>query len=175
MKCLYFLQVICLGLFSFFTNNSEAQTPADPSSIIGKVVCGYQGWFTAEGDGSPINTWSHWSIGTAPKAGVLPNPNPNLDFDVYPDVEYYNSSSLFQTNFANLGDGTPSKLYASIKQDVTDKQFSLMQKNGIEMSTCAKVFPNPFTDKIGISLIAEEDGILNMAIILQTCRKGFIL
>jgi hypothetical protein len=132
MKCVYFLEAICLGLLSLFTNGAKAQAPADPSSIIGKVVCGYQGWFTAEGDGSPINTWSHWSIGTAPKAGVLPNPNPNLDFDVYPDVEYYDSSSLFQTNFATLGNGTSSKLYASIKQDVTDKQFGLMQKNGID-------------------------------------------
>ena len=131
-KLHFFSSFLVIPLFFLFSPSLSAQAPADPSSIIGKVVCGYQGWFTAIGDGSPINTWSHWSIGTPPKAGALPNPNPNLNFDVYPDVSMYNPSSLFQTNFANLGDSVPSKLYASIKQDVTDKQFGLMQKNGID-------------------------------------------
>jgi hypothetical protein len=115
-----------------FLNTATAQAPADPSSIIGKVVCGYQGWFTCTGDGSPINRWTHWSPTNPPQAGVAPNPNPNLTFDVYPDVSFYNSSSLFQTNFANLGDGSSSKLFSDYKQDVTDKHFELMQANGID-------------------------------------------
>ncbi len=117
---------------AFLSNTSFAQAPADPSSIIGKVVCGYQGWFTCTGDGSPINRWTHWSPTNPPQAGVAPNPNPNLTFDVYPDVSFYNSSSLFQTNFANHGDGSPAKLFSDYKQDVTDKHFELMQANGID-------------------------------------------
>lgn len=116
----------------FYFNQASAQAPVDPSSIIGKVVCGYQGWFTCTGDSSPINRWSHWSPGTPPQAGIAPNPNPNLTFDAYPDVSIYNSTSLFQTNFANQGDGTPAKLFSDYKQDVTDKHFQLMQANGID-------------------------------------------
>ena len=114
------------------SNTVIAQAPVDPSTIIGKVVCGYQGWFTCTGDGSPINRWTHWSPTTAPQPGVAPNPNPNLTFDVYPDVTIYNPASLFQTNFANQGDGSPAKLFSAYKQDVTDKHFELMQSNGID-------------------------------------------
>jgi len=121
-----------LLVFALVFNTASAQAPVDPSSIIGKVVCGYQGWFTCTGDGSPINRWTHWSITTAPQPGVAPNPNPNLTFEAYPDVTSYNPASLFQTNFANLGDGTPARLFSDYKQDVTDKHFELMQANGID-------------------------------------------
>ena len=125
--------LICLfSIACLIFNTTSAQAPVDPSSIIGKVVCGYQGWFTATGDGSPINQWTHWAPGNPPQPGVAPNPNPNLTFDVYPDVSMYQSSSLFQTNFANLGDGQPSKLFSDYKQDVTDEHFQLMQANGID-------------------------------------------
>jgi Secretion system C-terminal sorting domain len=117
---------------TLFSLLAFSQAPSDPSSIIGKIVCGYQGWFTCTNDGSPINRWTHWSPGTPPQAGVAPNPNPNLTFDLYPDVSIYNSSSLFPTNFAAQGDGTPAKLFSSYKQDVTDKHFELMQSNGID-------------------------------------------
>jgi hypothetical protein len=120
--------LICAFLF----NDASAQAPVDPSSIIGKVVCGYQGWFTCTGDGSPINQWTHWAPGNAPQPGIAPNPNPNLTFDLYPDVSIYNATSLFQTNFANQGDGTPAQLFSDYKQDVTDKHFALMQANGID-------------------------------------------
>ena len=115
-----------------FINTVKAQAPVDPSSIIGKVVCGYQCWFNCTGDGSPINHWSHWSPGNPPQAGIAPNPNPNLTFDAYPDVSIYNPSSLFQTNFANQGNGNPAQLFSSFKQDVVDKHFQLMQANGID-------------------------------------------
>jgi hypothetical protein len=126
-------RLFTLILFSpFIFSNAKAQGPVDPSSIIGKVVCGYQCWFNCTGDGSPINHWSHWSPGNPPQAGIAPNPNPNLTFDAYPDVSIYNSTSLFQTNFANQGNGNPSKLFSSFKQDVVDKHFQLMQANGID-------------------------------------------
>src|SRR5471030_1264075 len=31
----------------------------DPSTMTGKVLCGYQGWFAAEGDGCGRG-WYHW-------------------------------------------------------------------------------------------------------------------
>src|SRR5687767_10829938 len=32
-----------------------------PGDVVGKVSVGYQGWFAAIGDGSPINAWWHWT------------------------------------------------------------------------------------------------------------------
>ena len=125
------LFVLLLSTF-LLTTKLDAQAPVDPGSIIGKVVCGYQGWFTATGDGSPINRWTHWAPGNTPQPGVAPNPNPNLTFEAYPDISLYYPTSLFQTNFGAHGDGTAAKLFSAYKEDVTDKHFQLMQQQGID-------------------------------------------
>src|SRR5580692_12256857 len=83
------LLIASLVLTSLSNTPAKSQGAVDPSSIIGKVVCGYQGWFTCTGDGSPINRWTHWSPTNPPQAGIAPNPNPNLTFDAYPDVSLY--------------------------------------------------------------------------------------
>jgi hypothetical protein len=118
--------LLCLQIFAVFLfNSARAQAPVDASSIVGKVVCGYQGWFSCAGDGSPINIWFHWAGTTPPAPG-------HLSFEVYPDVSLYNSPDLFQTGFADQGDGEPSRLFSSYKQDVIDEHFNLMQTHGID-------------------------------------------
>jgi hypothetical protein len=131
-RLILFKYILCILLFAIIVSANAQYPAADPSSIIGKVVCGYQGWFTATGDGSPINRWTHWAPTTAPQPGILPNPNPNLTFDVYPDVSIYDPTALFQTNFASQGDGTPAKLFSSYKDTVVNKHFSMMQENRID-------------------------------------------
>ena len=101
------------------------QSPITAQSIRGKVICGYQGWFNAAGDGSTINRWFHWAGTTAPAPQ-------HLSFELYPDVQEYNGTSLFQTGFANLGNGQPSVLFSSYKTDVVDKHFAWMEANGID-------------------------------------------
>lgn len=34
---------------------------SSPGDVVGKLCVGYQGWFTAQNDGSPVNIWVHWS------------------------------------------------------------------------------------------------------------------
>ncbi|HMJ46648.1 MAG TPA: T9SS type A sorting domain-containing protein [Ferruginibacter sp.] len=125
---------IALALFfcCLLQFNAGAQAPVDPSSIIGKVVCGYQGWFTCTGDAAPPNRWSHWCAVTAPQPGISAAPNPNLSFEAYPDISIYNTSNLYATNLGAHGDGTTSKLFSSYKQAVTNKHFELMQTHGID-------------------------------------------
>ncbi|HEY0175259.1 MAG TPA: hypothetical protein VGC08_02710, partial [Pedobacter sp.] len=38
--------------------NSALASPV--GDVVGKITVGYQGWFAATGDGSPINAWWHW-------------------------------------------------------------------------------------------------------------------
>lgn len=94
------------------------------NELIGKVFCGYQGWFNCEGDGSPRDAWVHWG-------GNPPSPG-NLSFEVYPDLTDYQESSLFQTGFGNFGDGQPAKLFSSYKEDVIDVHCQWTEKYGID-------------------------------------------
>ncbi|MDP4238847.1 MAG: glycoside hydrolase family 71/99-like protein [Bacteroidota bacterium] len=104
---------------------------AQDNQLIGKVFCGYQGWFNCYGDGSAIERWFHWSGGTYKSNAGYPEPG-HLNFEIYPDISEYDSGSLFQTGFADLGDGRPAKLFSSYKSEVMNKHFEWMQTYGID-------------------------------------------
>jgi hypothetical protein len=132
MKNNNYLMISTLFIISFiFTNTVKAHQSSIADSITDKVICGYQGWFSCYGDGSPLARWFHWSFGQYQSNNGKPSPG-YLTFDVYPDVSGYKPSSLFQTGFANQGDGKPAKLFSSYLPDVIDTHFCQMQKNGID-------------------------------------------
>jgi hypothetical protein len=62
---------------------AEAQV-SDASTLDGKVVTGYQGWFMAPGDGNPPGVgWRHWSRSTTDIGPGL------YTVDMWPDVSEY--------------------------------------------------------------------------------------
>jgi hypothetical protein len=109
----------------------RAQVAPEAQSITGKVIAGYQGWFTCYGDGSPIARWRHWSGGVYQSNAGAPAPG-SLTFEAYPDVSEYPASQLFQTNLTNLSSGASSKLFSSYPQETLDLHFKWMQQNGID-------------------------------------------
>jgi hypothetical protein len=92
------------------------------SEFKGKSVTGYQAWFTASETNSG---WVHWPKGSGPRPE-----KGNSSFDVYPDVSDYDQQKLYQTGFANLGNGEPSRLFSSV--DVIDTHFKWMKEAGID-------------------------------------------
>ncbi|MDP4240568.1 MAG: hypothetical protein Q8904_13970 [Bacteroidota bacterium] len=104
-------------------------------------MCGYHGWFNCYGDGSAVERWVHWAAGTYKSNNGLPAPG-HLSFELYPDISDYNSTSLFQTAFDNLGDGQPSLLFSSYKQDVIEKHFEWMKQYEIDGVGVQKFLPN---------------------------------
>ena len=92
------------------------------SEFTGKSVAGYQVWFST---GTPTSGWFHWAGGAQPSVG-------HLNFEVYPDASEYAAADLTQTGFANLGDGTASKLFNSSNTGVINKHFNWMQTAGID-------------------------------------------
>lgn len=111
--------------------NTKAQTAPEAQSVTGKVICGYQGWFSCYSDGSPVARWFHWSNGTYQSNAGSPAPGA-LKFEAYPATEEYNDASLFQTSLGNINEGKPAKLFSSWKADVIDKHFEWMQQNEID-------------------------------------------
>ncbi len=117
-----------------------------PSDIVGKVYVGYQGWFSATGDGSPRNKWGHWSKATAPA--------PNFQsFELWPDVREF--TTTFQTGYSALGNGQPSKLFSSWTPNTTDTQMKWMQTYGIDGAAVQR-FGSELSDT---SVKAMRDGI----------------
>lgn len=115
--------------------------------VVGKMVVGYQGWFSCSGDGSPRNVWSHWAA-----TGTIPAPG-NQTFELWPDMREY--ARGFQTGYANLGNGSPAQLFASYDDNVVDKHFQWMQTYGID---CAAV--QRFGSVLGdATMKAQRDGI----------------
>lgn len=116
---------------TLLTSALRAQVAPEAQSVTGKVIAGYQGWFTCYGDGSPIARWRHWSGGVYQSNAGAPAPG-SLTFEAYPDVSEYPASQLFQTDLANLSSGASSRLFSSYPQETLDLHFKWMQQNGID-------------------------------------------
>src|ERR1700679_1377605 len=54
-----FRSITCIFVGLLLANPSLAQQ-VDSSTLKGKVLVGYQGWFRCAGDGSSEDGWYHW-------------------------------------------------------------------------------------------------------------------
>ncbi|MCU0858474.1 MAG: hypothetical protein MUC65_08750, partial [Pontiellaceae bacterium] len=119
--------------------------------VVGKLTVGYQGWFACKGDNSPKNVWKHWSTdgNVAPKPGYT-------RFELYPDVRDYPDSALYQTGYANLGNGSKSKLFSSYDSAVVNKHLEWMRDYGID-TVAVQRFGCDFDDS---KVIDHSNGIL---------------
>ncbi len=118
----YFIVAIFLGCFCV---SVRAQTKHNPSSQFpsydGRVMCGYQGWFRAPGDG--VNEgWGHYNA-----RGKFDSAHVHLDF--WPDVSEY--AKTYPTSLTNK-DGSVARVFSSVDQSTTDLHFKWMQEYGID-------------------------------------------
>ena len=107
------------------------------SSLEGRVMVGYQGWFTCEGDGSGLG-WRHWSLDArrAPAAG-------NLGVDLWPDVSEFAPVDRHDTGL-RLASGRPAEVYSSASPAVVSRHFEWMREHGID-----GVFLQRFASELG--------------------------
>lgn len=116
-------------------NDTENTTVTISSDVVGKITTGYQGWFAAKGDGSPINAWWHYTQDW----GKLPSPV-NQGIKSWPDVRDY--TSTFQTGYANLQNGQAAKLFSSFNDQTIQVHFQWMKENGIDVAALQRFNPN---------------------------------
>ena len=67
-----------------------AEDVVDATSLRGKVVCGYQGWFRCPGDAADLG-WVHWSRN---RRQIMPQ---SLTFEMWPDMSEYDAEERFPT------------------------------------------------------------------------------
>ena len=90
-------------------------------SYQGLVMCGYQGWFRAEGDGSG-DGWVHYGT-----QGRLDTSHVHLD--LWPDVSEY--PQTYPSGLTNP-DGTTARVFSSWDASTTDLHFQWMEQYGID-------------------------------------------
>jgi hypothetical protein len=95
----------------------------DCSTLTGKVMCGYQGWFTTINDGSAMNWWHYSKTG-----GFAPG---HCGIDLWPDMSEFTAAERYDTPFKNA-DGSPAQLFTAQNTATVDRHFQWMQQYGID-------------------------------------------
>ena len=127
----------------------------DTKTLTGKVMCGYQGWFGAPGDGSSEPGWRHWTKSRGPLA------DGNAKIDLWPDVSELDANQRFPTGF-KMADGSPAEVFSSFERPTVLKHFEWMQAYGID-----GVFVQRFANGLKNQPTLEHDNT-----VLANCREG---
>jgi hypothetical protein len=117
-------------------------------------MCGYQGWFSAEGDGGNRG-YNHWTRG-----GARPAPG-NIRVDLWPDLSEYGPDERFPTDLVHA-DGTRAEVFSSFRQPTVLRHFQWMQEHGID-----GVFVQRF-----INSVQRPNHLAHNNTVLEHCREG---
>ncbi len=126
----------------------------DTSTLTGKLMCGYQGWFNAEGDGAGRG-WVHWN-----KRGGPIGPG-NINVDLWPDVSELGPDERFATEFKHA-DGSVAELFSSFKKATVLRHFEWMRQYGIDGA-----FVQRFAGGLRDPRVLLQDNT-----VLASCREG---
>src|ERR1700679_3775488 len=97
----------------------------DATTLDGKVLCGYQGWFNTPGDGTNFG-FGHWG-------DRLDQPGRGrFAVDMWPDTSEYDPGDLREVPGLKMPDGLPAKLYSGFRKGPTLVHFKWMREYGID-------------------------------------------
>lgn len=94
------------------------EKPAD--TLTGRVMCGYQGWFAAPGDGMGIG-WGHYTF-TAEGTCTI---------DLWPDMREFEAEERFASPL-RMADGKPAEVFSSAVPKTVQRHFEWMRSYGID-------------------------------------------
>ena len=130
---------------------SAVGIPAD--TLTGKVLCGYQGWFTAAGDGAELG-WKHYERGGRFEPG-------HCSIDLWPDLSEYGEDEKFATPFRHA-DGSVAHVFSSHHRKTVLRHFRWMQEYGID-GACVQRF--------AVETISPRN-LHHCNTVLAHCREG---
>jgi hypothetical protein len=137
------IAILAVGLLGM-NFRSEAQDTVDATTLTGKYMCGYQGWFRCPGDGS-TGGWFHWFRNQTPT-------HANLNTDLFPDFSEYASTELYTTQM-RYSDGSVVKLNSAYQEATELRHFKWMRDYNIDGAWVQRFGPKhtgwtEFTNKV---------------------------
>jgi hypothetical protein len=135
----------------------------DPSTLTGKLMMGYQGWFACPGDGSPPNSWVHWFRNNSPVAT-------NATVDFWPDISELDADELFATSMTYTN-GAPAKLYSAYKAKTVSRHFKWMRDNHLD----GVFFQRFLSDLSGSALGLRNQVAANVRAGAETYQRVFAI
>lgn len=156
----FFLQInggaTTITLQSIPDRKESLQTIAkvDPSTLSGKVMCGYQGWFTTPDDGSGLG-WSHYAWDPQKFRTDL------CAFDIWPDVSELDPDEKCESPFKHK-DGSPAYLFSSQNRKTALRHFRWMREYGID---------GVFLQRFGVQL-KDPRTLKNRNTVMSHVREG---
>ena len=153
----------------FFAASLNAETNADPlipyggesvkgvdtTTLKGKVMTGYQGWFNTPDDGAGLG-WTHWA-----RSGSKPFAPGNVTVDLWPEMSEATDSERFPTGFKHA-DGETAFVFSSHNRITVLRHFKWMRDYGIDGA-----FVQRFANGV-----KQEATRHHKDVVLSNCREG---
>jgi hypothetical protein len=96
----------------------------DATTLDGKVLCGYQGWFNTPCDSEPFG-FGHWGEGLERSSG-------RFTVDMWPDESDYNPDDLCEVPGLKMPDGSAARLYSAFRKGPVLLHCKWMRQYGID-------------------------------------------
>jgi hypothetical protein len=101
----------------------RAADVVNSSTLDGKVLFGYQGWFNCGTDGQARSSWRSWARGV-PSAATL-------TIDMYPDLSEFDKNELCEVPDMTIG-GKPAYLFSTYHAKTVLRHFQWMKDYGLD-------------------------------------------
>jgi hypothetical protein len=101
------------------------RTDIDVTTLDGKVLCGYQGWFNTPGDGTDFG-FVHWGQSLDRPGGG------RFTVDMWPDTFEYDPADLCEVPGLKMPDGSPARLYSAFRKGPVLLHCKWMRQYGID-------------------------------------------
>ncbi|WP_010136366.1 glycoside hydrolase family 71/99-like protein [Ochrovirga pacifica] len=103
--------------------NSDENGQNEVTSVKGKILSGYQGWFNTPTDGYNLG-WKHYKISGKFEPGIC-------SIDYWPDLTEFTDKELFETSFIH-SNGRKANVFSSTHPKTVDRHFKWMEEYGID-------------------------------------------
>jgi hypothetical protein len=97
----------------------------DATTLRGRVLCGYQGWFRCPGDAAGLG-WVHWSRDAK---RITPD---SLTFEMWPDMSEYGDKERCAAGDFTDADGKQAYLFSSDDPATVRRHFEWMRDYGVD-------------------------------------------